>query len=78
MCRNKAKIHDKSVPDLNKKRCLKNKCHEIKNKSKKWSQIGLKTTIEKWAKNDTKELPDCEKDIQKSSLFGAKPPSHGG
>ena len=35
-------------------------------------------TIEKWAKNNTKELPDCEKDLQKSSLFEAKPPSHGG
>ena len=36
------------------------------------------STIEKSIKNVTKELPDCEKDFQKSSLFGAKPPSHGG
>ena len=29
--------------------------------------------IEKTTKNDTKEPPDCEKELQKSSLFGAWP-----
>ena len=29
--------------------------------------------IEKWTKKKTKEPPDGEKELQKSSLFGAKP-----
>ena len=29
--------------------------------------------IEKWTKNDTKDPQDCEKELQKSSLFGAWP-----
>ena len=28
--------------------------------------------LEKWAKNDTKELPEYENELQKSTLFGAK------
>ena len=29
--------------------------------------------IEKWTKNDTKKLQDCEKELQKSSLFETWP-----
>ena len=39
MCRNEAKIHEKSVPELNKKRCLKTepqKSKIIKKTTSKW------------------------------------------
>ena len=41
---------------------------------KKWvpSAPKVRPKIEK-AKNDSRELPDCEKELQKSSLFGAWP-----
>ena len=45
MCRNEAKIHDKSVPEPNKKRCLKTDPHKSKN---------TRNMIPKWVpKNDT-------------------------
>ena len=41
MCRNKARIHEKSIPELNKKRCLKTEPQKSKNTPKmtpKWIQ----------------------------------------
>ena len=41
---------------------------------KKWAPSAAKVlpTLEKLAKNDTKEHPECENEPQKSTLFGAK------
>ena len=41
MCRNESKIHENSVPELNKKRCLKTDPQKTKNTPKmppKWNQ----------------------------------------
>ena len=41
---------------------------------KKWAPSPAKVLprLEKWAKNDTKEPPECENEPQKSTPFGAK------
>ena len=83
MCRNTAEIHAKLVPELNTKRCLKTGPPKNKKYSKNDSQIGpekcapstpkMLPRIQKCAKKFTKETPDCEKELQKSSLFRAWP-----
>ena len=41
---------------------------------KKWAPSAAKVLprLEKLAKNYTKEIPECENELQKSTLFGAK------
>ena len=104
--RNEAQIHEKSGPELNKKRCLKTDAKKSKNTQKmtptsvprdefisgvvplgtpvvaltalghqKLAPSALKVPpmIKKSTKNNTKEPPDCEKELPNSSFLGTWP-----
>ena len=96
-------MYEKTIPKLNKKRCLKTDAKKSKNTQKMTpksipkdegisgvaplgaplvaqtafghqklapSAPKVLPMIEKSTKNDTKEPPDCEKELPKSSLLG--------